>query len=456
MNRRDFLRRSSVTGLGLTLAGLSRPFVRTAHACATDYKALVCIYLGGGMDNHDTIFPYDQAAYREYARIRRDFLSAYATPRDRANLVPFAAGDQFGSRQFALPPEMIGLQGLYASSKAAIVGNVGPLVEPVTRTSYRDETVRLPPRLFSHNDQTATWQAGGPEGTVTGWAGRFMDTLRSRNGAPEFSAVTTGAHDLFVTGDQVVPYQTDVDGAPAINVVQDREEGDAGEPWLEGLKQHFRGQSVGRRSLLERDVATLSRRSYDANVLYDQATQNVPPLSTVFAPDSLSAQLSAVVRAISARSSLSACRQVFVVEMGGFDTHSIQTQTLPVQQAILSSAIVAFQTAMEELGLERSVTLFTASEFGRTLAVNGDGTDHGWAGHQFVVGGAVNGGQVYGDVPEATFDHELDAGGGRLIPTLAVEQYAAPLGRWFGLSDSELQQALPNLTNFAGPLPAFV
>ncbi|MEM1025612.1 MAG: DUF1501 domain-containing protein [Myxococcota bacterium] len=457
MNRRSFLLRSGGLGLAGSLARL--PLARTARADETeDYRALVCVYLSGGMDNWDTVIPYDATAYAEYERHRRSFLSAYTTPRDPSTLVPFAAGDSFGSRQFALPSEMAGLVQLYAEGKAAIVGNVGPLLEPVTRASYADQTARLPSRLFSHNDQASTWQAGGPEGTTSGWGGRFMDALSSRNGAAEFGAITTGDNDLFVTGRSTVPYQVSVDGASRILALSAMEEdfGSEAPAWLEVLRQHFRPEPGAGRSLLEQDVRSLARRSFDANALYDRAQRGVPAFQTLFPPSDAGAQLQAVARAIVARSSLSAGRQVFVIGLGGFDTHSAQAQTLPMDQAGLAGGIVAFQRAMEELGLDQQVTLFTASEFGRTLAVNGDGTDHGWGGHQFVVGSAVRGGQVYGELPEATLGHALDAGGGRLIPSLSVEQYAAPLGRWFGLSPSELELALPGLANFPSPLPSFV
>ena len=143
-------------------------------------------------------------------------------------------------------------------------------------------------------------------------------------------------------------------------------------------------------------------------------------------------------------------RQVFFVALGGFDTHSTQATDLPVLQQDISDSIAAFYTATEELGIANEVTTFTAADFGRTLTVNGDGTDHGWGGHHFVVGGAVNGGDIYGDIPEPVLGHGQDSGNGRLIPTISVEQFAAPMGAWYGLSQAELKQALPGLASFPG------
>ncbi|MEM6733645.1 MAG: DUF1501 domain-containing protein [Myxococcota bacterium] len=220
--------------------------------------------------------------------------------------------------------------------------------------------------------------------------------------------------------------------------------------------EHLRGRFSSRSNLIERDMAEKLRGAYDSNLTYGTATQNATELTTQFPESALSNQLQAVARAISARSALSASRQVFIVEHGGFDTHSNQARSLPELQAELNDAIVAFSQAMDELTIGSDVTLFTASDFGRSLAVNGDGTDHGWGAHHFVVGGAVQGHQIYGNIPVADFGHELDAGGGRLIPTLSVDQYAAPLGRWFGLTEGELATALPNLSNFGGPGLTFV
>ncbi len=456
MNRRNFLARSGAVGLGAALTQFA--LSRQTAAQAADYRALVCIHLGGGLDNWDTVFPYDDASYAEYARIRESLLPSYATPRDRSTLLAIEAGDRFGTREFALAPEMADMASLYQSGKLAIVGNVGPLVEPVTRSSYNGGTVRLPSRLFSHNDQASTWQSGGPEGSTSGWGGRFADAVASRNKAPQFGAITTGDNELFLTGSSTVPYQVSVEGAARIEFIHHWEQDMADDrpSWFGTLRQHLHGETGPERGVLERDVVELTRRSAQANALYDAAQQSAPALQTSFPPSDVSMQLQAVTRAISVRSQLSVGRQVFVVGMGGYDTHSAQAQGLPMLQSSLSSAILAFQTAIEELGLEEQVTLFTTSEFGRSLAVNGDGTDHGWGGHQFVIGGAVRGGAVYGDLPEATLGHERDAGGGRLIPSLSVEQYAAPLGRWFGLGSEALASALPGLARLGASEPEFI
>ncbi|MEO0323107.1 MAG: DUF1501 domain-containing protein [Myxococcota bacterium] len=452
MNRRHFLTRLGAGATLATFGGLAGG-LRKANADASDYRALVCVFLYGGMDNHDVVIPYDRASYDEWARLRGGLLTAQAQPRTLENLLPIETPG-FGSRQFALPAEMAGLHRLYTSGNAAILGNVGPLLEPVTRRGFEDDTVRLPPRLFSHNDQQSTWMGGSPEGAREGWGGLFLDSLRRLNGAPEFSGVSMGGGELLITGRSVVPYAVSPDGAPEIHALEDFFE-------LEGelrdrVLGHLQGRHGERTHLLERDLSALSQAAFAANERYNAATSGLPALTTEFPGGGLAGQLRGVAQAIQARSALTACRQIFVVGMGGFDTHSNQPRNLPALQARIDGAIVAFGRAMQELGLERQVTLFTASDFGRSLAPNDDGTDHGWGAHHFVVGGAVQGGLVYGGLPEATLSHERDAGSGRLIPDLSVEQMAAPLGRWLGLDDAALTSALPRLAAFPGELRGFL
>ncbi|MEM9688132.1 MAG: DUF1501 domain-containing protein, partial [Pseudomonadota bacterium] len=310
--------------------------------------------------------------------------------------------------------------------------------------------VALPPRLFSHNDQQATWQASAPEGALFGWGGRFADALLSGNGAPEFSTISSVGDGLFLTGQTAAPYNVNPAGAARMNVLEELgAEGQGAQSALQATRAFLRGEQYLGTHLLARDMAAAQRQSIDANDRYNAALASAQPITTAFPVSGIGAQLRAVAEAISVRSSLQANRQVFFVGMGGFDTHSAQATSLPALLGSLDGAVTAFHTEMVAQGLSQDVTLFTASDFGRTLAVNGDGTDHGWGGHQFVVGGSVQGGAVYGDLPPAVIGHEQDSGGGRLIPTTSVEQFAAPLGRWFGLSDSELNEALPNLGNFA-------
>ena len=464
-NRREFLRTLSCTPLAMT-AGSMASMLAAAPASAADisgYRALVCVFLFGGMDCHDTVLPYDQASYNSYAQIRASLLQDYAAlpagqTRARSDLLELSpASADFGSRRFALPSQLSAMHQLFQQGNAAIVGNVGPLLQPTNRSQYLSNGVDLPARLFSHNDQQSTWMAFGPEGAQTGWGGLFGDAALQAGANTEgiFSQISVAGNSVFLTGKNVSTYQISADGVPSIGLMDAA--GDRFSPAARTMvRNHFSSAGSQFSNLFEQDLVELSRVSLDANDLLDSALQSGAGVNTPFPASPLGGQLRAVAQTIAARESLGATRQVFFVALGGFDTHSSQATDLPVLQQDLGDSIAAFYAATQELGIADSVTTFTAADFGRTLIVNGDGTDHGWGSHHFVVGGAVNGGDIYGDIPEAQLGHSQDAGNGRLIPTTSVEQFAYPLGRWFGLSQGELALALPRLGQFPQMPPAFL
>tara|TARA_R110000823_G_scaffold139607_7_gene269542 strand:- start:3606 stop:5006 length:1401 start_codon:yes stop_codon:yes gene_type:complete len=463
--RRDFLKTfmslAAVSAGGSALQCL--PVSPAAAATVDDYRALVCVFLFGGMDCHDTVLPHDDASYASYAQLRSSLLDGYTSQpggssRALQNLLALApAGADFGGRQFALPPQLGGLHTLFNAGQAAIVGNVGPLVEPTDRDAFLAGTARVPARLFSHNDQQSTWMSFAPEGAQLGWGGRFGDAAVQSGANVEsiFSQISLAGNSVFLTGDLVSPYQISASGVPSIALIEaaQRRSGAA----VGGImRDHFASANATFDNLFARDFVNLSRVSLDANDTLERALrEGGSGLAAAFPASALGAQLQAVAQTIAVREVLGARRQVFFVALGGFDTHATQAADLPALQQDLGDSIAAFYAATQELGVADSVTTFTAADFGRTLTVNGDGTDHGWGGHQFVVGGAVNGGEIYGDIPPPLLEHAQDAGNGRLIPTTSVEQFAAPLGRWFGLSEPELTAALPGLGAFP-PAPAFI
>lgn len=464
LSRRNFLHRAGALGMtstGILSAGLSA--MPALAADTTGYKALVCVFLFGGMDAYDTILPYDQASYDDFAGIRASLMTQYAnagnprTPETLLRLNPSNAA-ALGGRQFGLPSEMAGLHAAFEAGDAAIVANVGPLVEQTNRAAIEAGTARLPRQLFSHNDQQSTWMSSQPEGALYGWGGRFADAAIASNAntTPIFTAMSASGNSVWLSGDDARQYQLSLDGPPTLTALQYPPYLGVPDMGLSGLlEEHFRNQGVTAANLFERDVTDAMRRALDANAQYGTALEEVGELQTSFPPGFFSSQLRAVAQAISLRNILNARRQVFFVGIGGLDTHSAQATDLPDIQRELDTGLTAFMNAMGEIGARSDVTVFTASDFGRALAINGDGTDHGWGGHQFVIGGAVNGRQIYGEMPPYGFDHDQDSGNGRLIPTTSVEQFAAPLGRWFGLSETELNIALPGLRNFTGE-PGFV
>ena len=448
LDRRHFLRMAAATSAFGAGAGMF-PHALTAHAATTGgYKALVCVFLFGGLDSHDLLLPYDTESYSSFQNVRQSLLNGYGESRDRAQLLPLAPDNaaDFGSRQFALPPEMPQVKGLFDDGRAAIVANVGPLLEPVTAQAFRDGSARVPSRLFSHNDQQSTWQASAPEGAQLGWGGLFADAAIASGAEARFSALSMAGVGPFLTGNVASPYQVSLSGSAGITALQN--DNAAFADFLASAEDRFRAEGFDGTHILERDMANLFRTGIDTNSVFDAARGGAVPLATAFPESPLGSQLRAVAETISIRGALNASRQIFFVGTGGFDTHSNQAFDLPGLMTQIDGALAAFDAAMTELGVSQDVTAFTASDFGRTLAVNGDGTDHGWGGHHIVVGGAVRGRNIFGDVPEARLGNAADGGGGRLVPSLSVEQLADPLGRWWGLSEAEVATALPNLRNF--------
>ncbi len=451
-------RRSLLAALGAGATVLPTFMGGRANAADTGgYKALVCIFLFGGMDSHELLIPFDQASLDTYTQLRQGIAPAGSRTREALLALNPSNAAEFGSRAFALPPEMAGLRTLFDQGRANIVANVGPLIRPVSRTAFENRSANLPPRLFSHNDQQAVWQANAPEGARFGWGGLLADAALASGANPNaeaFSAISTSGDNLFLTGARTQAYSLGSSGPTEVSLYRRaanrRDRNAEAEALYLRLRRHFAASEFNGTSLIGADIANTMSTSLDNNAALKSALESLPTIGATFPASRLGGQLQRVAETIAVRSTLGVGRQVFFVGTGGFDTHSGQAQSLPALMTDLDASMTAFQGAMDYLGEDRNVTLFTASDFGRTFAVNGDGTDHGWGGHQIVVGGALDGGRIVGNPPPPGFDHAQDAGSGRLIPDLSVDQYAASLGRWFGLGDSELDAAFPNLRNFAG------
>ncbi|MDZ7628176.1 MAG: DUF1501 domain-containing protein [Parvularculaceae bacterium] len=464
VTRREILRTASLLGAygAAPFAMNLLPFNALAASTA-GYKALVCVFLFGGMDNHDTVLPYDQSSYDQYAALRRTLMNEYnglpgGSSRTRARLLALNPTNAatFGGRQFALGEALAPIHQLFNAGQAAIVGNVGPLIQPLNRTQWRSGSAQRPERLFSHNDQQSTWMAAAPEGAQFGWGGRLADmAIASRaNTNASFTAVSVSGNTVYLNGQEATGFSLGLNGPTMIRAI-DRP-GLYNSQALPGqISDLVQDAPNARVNLLERDVAGIHRRSIALNRDLEAALSAQAPFTTTFPTSGLAQQLQAVARMIAARSTLGVSRQIYFVSTGGYDTHSNQAPSLTGLHTTLAGAMRAFYDATVELGVQNDVTAFTASDFGRTLAVNGDGTDHGWGAHHFVVGGAVNGNRILGDLPPPEVNHSQDSGSGRLIPTVAVEQFAASLAAWFGLTAGEIQSALPNIGNFSGPIDLF-
>jgi len=458
LNRRAFLKRSGKVTAAASATSVVASVTSVAAALtsfdlmaagADDYKAIVCVYLLGGLDNYDTVLPYDEASYDKYVSLRPSLMARYQGSRDRSKLLPLKPlnDTQHQARSFALPAEMPNLAHMFNQGNAALVANVGPLLASTNATTFEQESVTLPQRLFSHNDQQAAWLSGSMNQARFGWGGAFSDHFirQGANVSPEFSAITTGDNALFLTGKRSTAFQIDPEGPQYIDALAESR-GDRRLNRL--LNEHFLASDNELALLAEQDVANAFQQSLVSNRKYNKSVAEFDSVKYLFDEGDLTNQLKVVAQTIAARNRLGVKRQVFIVGIDGFDTHSDQAQDLPQLQTDLDQGVANFYKALEELELTNNVTLFTASEFGRTLSVNDDGTDHGWGGHHFVVGGAVKGQKIYGQIPELGYGHALDAGHGRLIPTLSIEQMAEPIGRWFGLDDAALAEALPSLNRF--------
>jgi uncharacterized protein (DUF1501 family) len=323
--------------------------------------------------------------------------------------------------------------------------NIGTLVQPTTKAQYTAANVPLPPKLFSHNDQQSVWQSSNPEGATSGWGGRIGDLFMSGNGRTTFTCVNASGNAVFMSGREAVQYQVSTAGAVAMRGLTAPLFGSSA--CSDALRQLVTAPHA---HLMRSEYSRVTNRAIDAQVALSAALASVPALNTTFPPvGALSQQLQIVARMIAARDKLGARRQVFFVSLGGFDMHDFLITAHPGLMQQLGGALSAFQSALTELGVWQQVTTFTASDFGRTLTSNGDGSDHGWGSHHFIMGGAVQGGRFYGQLPQVAVNGPDDVGQGRLLPTTSVDQLAATLAGWMGVSAGDLPLVVPNIGNYS-------
>lgn len=439
LTRRRFLR---VLSAGGALYAFGRtPGTVMAQAAGldgfADYKALVCVFLLGGNDSWSMLVPRSDAEYAVYAASRQNLAIA------RDQLLPIEPLDPDGAA-YGVYPSMPGLQTLFESGRCAVVANVGPLIEPVTKEQYQQGTARLPPRLFSHNDQQDQWHSLRGDGSLlTGWAGRVADLLASATADQQLTLnVSLNGNTLFQAGEVATPYVMGATGSPF--------SGFSGSSANLARRAAFeRIVDADHPDVYERAFAEVQRRALHYATLINNTLATAPVLTTVFPGSALGTQLRTVARMIGSRDSLGMSRQIFFVATGGFDTHDAQLANQPGLLGNVSASLLAFYQATIELGVASNVTTFTHSDFGRTLTSNGDGSDHAWGGVQLVIGDSVKGRSFYGRYPLLEIGGLEDVGGGRMIPALSSDQYAATLVKWFGVDPGLLTQIAPNLGNFA-------
>jgi len=443
-SRRDFLRTAlqSATALG-AMSAFGR--INALASGGSGYQALVCIYLTGGNDGHNTVIPLTTAQqnYSLYQQGRQTLALA------QSSLLPIMNG----SDSYGLHPSMPEIQALYNQGHAAVLANVGNLVQPITRSAYlSNNSAQVPVALFSHSDQTGQWQSAIPDGTgSTGWGGRTMDLLASQNAGAMFPAIAdSGGCGLFCTGAQTFPASVPppYSGSTSPTGMATLNNGLTGPAAAAGLQQLLSFDNGVQ--LVQAGNGIVTRGNQYANTLTGLLTTNT--ITTKFpANNPLAAQLQTVANVMSVRGALGLTRQIFFCALGSFDTHGLQLETQQTLLQQLSQAVNAFYQATQELGIDQNVVTFTASEFGRTLNPSGtDGSDHAWGNHHFIVGSGVKGGSFYGSFPSLVLGGANDANNrGTLIPTTSVAQYGATLAQWFGVSPANLSTVFPNIGNFS-------
>lgn len=463
LSRRAFLQRSSqlaamgaASSYALGLAGIGEA---AAFNSGGGYKALVCVFLYGGNDHGNTLIPFDATNYARYSAIRGDGAGeeggGIALPRASLAgtvLTPPQGQVLTDDITYALAPTMPRLKARFDEGTMAPLLNVGPLIAPTTRAQYDNNAVPLPPKLFSHNDQQATWQSSQPEGAPTGWGGRLGDLAQSGNTNAMFTGINVSGNAVFLSGQTAVPYQVSHGGATLMRPINN------GRLYRSPEAANALGTILraGSGNILAADYAHINDRSIQYGAFVNDALRNSSVATDFGTGNGLAAQLRAVASLIAARQSLGVTRQVFLVAMGGFDNHDGLIGQHEGLLAQVDFAMDAFYRATQELGVADRVTTFTASDFGRTLSSNGDGSDHGWGAHHFIMGGAVNGGRFYGRAPHVSVETADQVGRGRLLPDTSVDEYSATLATWFGVAPSELPSVAPNIGRFASPNLGFM
>lgn len=445
-SRRGFIRigAASIGSLALRPFGLISALAQSTSA---EYQALVCVFLFGGNDSNNTIVPMDDASFKAYTSIRG---ALALTP---ATLTPTVTS--VSGAPYAFHNKLPELASMFASKELAVVANVGSLVQPLSRSQYQAAATPVPLNLFSHSDQQLQWQTSVAQGhSPTGWGGRAADYIASQNinssKFPTFFSVAGNA--VIGTGAATQPVAISPGGTLTLTGFNGAAASQARLTALNNLLTTEKGVS-----LVQAADQTLATSISDASSL-SAALSKSTALKTTFPATALGQQLQQVAQIIQVRADLGMQRQIFFCSLGGFDTHTTELTTHNTLYAELSPALAAFYNATQELGVAKNVTTFTESDFSRTFQpTSSDGSDHAWGSHHLVMGGAVQGGQVYGKFPTFELGGPDDTDTrGRWIPTTAVDQYGATLCSWFGIPDSALATIFPNFTNFGSKKLSFL
>lgn len=436
-SRRNFIRISTASLSTLALRRFAE--IPALAQTASDYRALVCVFLYGGNDSNNTILPTDDASFKAYTAAR----GTLALQSDSLTQVQSVSGAPYGF--FSLLSEVASM---FSSKELAVVANVGSLVQPLTQAQYQSQQAPIPSNLFSHADQQQQWQSSVAQGnSPTGWGGRLADYVAAQklNSSTFPSFLSVAGNTLEGVGAKTNLFAMAPGSVPALAGFNNSAASAARLKSFDNLLTLNSGVALAQAS-----NSAMSMSLSDAKAL-SAALAKAPGLKTQFPATNLGAQLQQVAQIIQVQADLGMQRQVFFCTIGSFDTHTGEFATLNNLYPELSQALAAFYSATQEMNLAQNVTTFTESDFNRTFQpTSGDGSDHAWGGHHLVLGGAVQGGQIYGKFPTFELGGPDDTDvRGRWIPTLSIDQYGATLCRWFGVPDIALNTIFPNLANFS-------
>ncbi|MGB1104730.1 MAG: DUF1501 domain-containing protein [Crocinitomicaceae bacterium] len=441
-NRRTFLRQlcvASALGFASPLSSLAKFKSMNALMSAPppppfgNYKAIVCVFLHGGNDSYNMLVPNTMDEYTHYYNTRSN-LSLL-----QPDLLAIGSGD------YGLNPALPDVRDMYNDGDLAFLANIGTMVEPLTAADYYSGSAQLPLGLFSHLDQYKHWQSARPHQRVTkGWGGYMADLLGSTNINDRISMnVSLSGTNIFQNGINTTPFSMNQDG-PTLPLNYYAEYG------------HHPDRRMAMDSILNYTFGDPFQQTY-ADVLHDsigagaefkEAIDEIPEFATTFSDERLSQELRIVAKTIAARDTLGFERQIFFVRFGGWDHHDNLLTEHESKLNVINNALVEFKNVLNELGVFDDVTTFIGSEFARKLLSNGNGSDHGWGGNTMVMGGNVNGGNIYGTYPTLEIDGPDYLNGGILVPTMSTDSMFAELALWYGVEPGDLTTLFPNLGNF--------
>ena len=462
ISRRNFLRNTGCAALGSTTLMNTLTNLKFINSAATlgdfnDYKALVVIMMSGGNDSYNMLVPFGDTEHAEYVNTRTDLALPKVDPLDSSRNLRDLEYTDVNGRQLGLHYSLSNMETLFKNGNLSFVSNIGTLVEPTNKTQLYDNSVSLPLGLYSHSDQALHWQTALPQERIAqGWGGKIADMFTACNDNENISLnLSFAGNNVYQTGQSTVEYSL----RPGSGAVE-----------LQGIEAPWEIPTARRNtinSMMDQYYDDIFKRTYvdvvrtgkEGAMEFNEAIDGIT-LNTEFttgeyntagyeaSANYLGETFETIAKTIAARDTLGMKRQIFFIDIGGFDMHEEVLNSHEALLSVLDTGLGEFYDALEELGMTNNVTTFSLSEFARTLTSNGEGSDHAWGSNAFIMGGAVNGGEIFGTYPSLALDAELEVGGGVLIPTTATDQYFGDIASWFGVENSELIELFPNIDNF--------